>query len=408
MVYTNSSYMSDQKPRTRAEQSRINGAKSSGPKSPETIEKCRQAALNRGRRQADRHVAIGESPAAYIRQRAAGLDTFFPRNELELSLIDEMTEFAWIGQRLRRAITADTNLRIERALDHAPEDQPFQEVVQTGVINSCGTYGSATAAELERRAIAISRARARTLANLIALQQINFSDEISSEVMKSKTSRTLGSRKGPEKIPNEPSYGTLPHTTPNTEPIPATQPKSAPNPTPFPSRARQQADVTPTQQPAPSPERINQIQPQPAISPLPPGNERQPVLNSSRRDQQIEVQRPGRSQNGQLPPPGSHPSRNGQQQIPARPTKSEAQPGHHLGPPPRVADRTDRPLQFPGGQNTQELRPIISPGKPSLQTRLRLGLQDFGHHIGSKEVPVQRRPPGSTPLPANGEDRKAS
>ena len=175
---------------SRAEQSRINGAKSSGPKSPETIEKCRQAALNRGRRQADRHVAIGESPAAYIRQRAAGMDAFYPRNELELALIDEMTEFAWIGQRLRRAITADTNLRIERALDRAPEDEPFQESVQNGVINSCGTYGSPSAAELERRAIAISRARARTLANLLTLQKINFSDEISSGVMKSKTSRT--------------------------------------------------------------------------------------------------------------------------------------------------------------------------------------------------------------------------
>ncbi|MBM3756730.1 MAG: hypothetical protein FJW38_22430 [Acidobacteria bacterium] len=177
--------MESQSKISRAERSRINGAKSSGPKSPETIEKCRQAALNRGRRQADRHVSIGESPAAYIRQRAAGMDTFFPRNELEMSLIDEMTEFAWIGQRLRRAITADINSRIERALDRAPEDQPFDESVQNGVINSCGCYGTATAAELERRAIAIGRARSRALANLMTLQALNFSDEISSGLIRS-------------------------------------------------------------------------------------------------------------------------------------------------------------------------------------------------------------------------------
>lgn len=342
---------------SRAEQSRINGAKSSGPKSPEMIEKCREAARNRGRRQAERHVAIGESPAAYIRQRTAGMDTFFPRNELELALIDEMTEFAWIGQRLRRAITADINSRIERAIDRAPEDQSFDESVQNGVINSCGSYGSATAAELERRAMAISRARSRALANLIALQSMNFSDDISSGVMKSRTSGTLRSQKGPA---------------------------------------------------SPLPERVNEVQPQPAVSPLPASNESQPMLNSSSRHQQVQVEGPSRSQNGQLPPPSSHASGNGQQQIPARPAESEAQPGHHLRPPPRVADSPDSPLQLAGRQHTQELRPIISPGKPSLQTRLRLGLQNFGHHVGRKEVPVQRRPPGSTPLPASGEDRKAS
>lgn len=349
--------MEQQSKISRAEQSRINGAKSSGPKSPEMIEKCRQAALNRGRRQADRHVAIGESPAAYIRQRTAGMDTFFPRNELEMSLIDEMTEFAWIGQRLRRAITADINARVERALDRAPEDQTFDESVQSGVINSCGSYGTATAAELERRAIAIGRARSRALANLMTLQALNFSDELSSGVMKSKTSRTLGSRKGPETA---------------------------------------------------LPERIHQVQPQPAISPLAAGNESQPMLNSGRGDQKVKIQSPSRSQNRQLPPPGSHPSRNRQQQIPPSAAKRETQPSDHLGPAPRIADRADRPLQLPSGQNTQKLRPVISPGKPSLQARMRLGLQDFGHNIGSEEVPVQRRPPGSTPLPASGEDRKAS
>lgn len=192
---------------SRAERSRINGAKSSGPKSPEAIEKCRQSALNRGRRQAGRHVSIGESPAAYVRQRAAVMDTFFPRNELEMSLIDEMTEFAWIGQRLRRAITADINSRIERALDRAPEDQTFEESVQNGVINSCGSYGTATAAELERRAIAIGRARSRALANLMTLQSLNFSDEISSGLMKSRTSRTLAGVYCEERLPRAGARG---------------------------------------------------------------------------------------------------------------------------------------------------------------------------------------------------------
>lgn len=85
---------------TKAEQARINGSKSAGPKTPEGLNRCRQASVKHGmwanhlssfpQHEQDNHAAI----------LAAATAQFNPRNVLESSIVALLADAVWRAGRL--------------------------------------------------------------------------------------------------------------------------------------------------------------------------------------------------------------------------------------------------------------------------------------------------------------------
>ena len=107
------------------EASRINGAKSKGPKSPEGKEKVKFNGLVHGLR-AEEIILPGEDPAAFEAERQAWLDDWNPPSHTRAVLVERAAIASW---KLRRASRADAACRRKRA-DEVARAFDFDEVAR--------------------------------------------------------------------------------------------------------------------------------------------------------------------------------------------------------------------------------------------------------------------------------------
>jgi len=86
-------------PDKRATQSKINGAKSSGPKTPEGIAACKAAGGTRKNRHYHSTLLPGESRADFEADRAALHAMWTPENPLECQAVNELASINWLIKR---------------------------------------------------------------------------------------------------------------------------------------------------------------------------------------------------------------------------------------------------------------------------------------------------------------------
>ncbi|MBM3758505.1 MAG: hypothetical protein FJW38_31600, partial [Acidobacteria bacterium] len=72
---------------SKAEQARINGAKSKGPKTPEGLQRCRQASVQHGLWVAHVSTFSHEAQVQYAAILTAANDQFRPRNMVEATIV---------------------------------------------------------------------------------------------------------------------------------------------------------------------------------------------------------------------------------------------------------------------------------------------------------------------------------
>ncbi len=110
--------METEQKNTRADQSRINGAKSKGAKTAEGQAKARNGNFKHGAYQVSTTVLPEESMQVFNDLLADARVQFQPRNFFESQLVEEVVELTWQINRLRFLVTAHVNatmiLRRER------------------------------------------------------------------------------------------------------------------------------------------------------------------------------------------------------------------------------------------------------------------------------------------------------
>ena len=92
---------------SKAEQARINGAKSKGAKTPEGLQRCRQASITHGMYVADISTFPHEDQRNYAAIWAAVRDQFQPRNAFEDALVSLLADATWRSTRLGALANAD-------------------------------------------------------------------------------------------------------------------------------------------------------------------------------------------------------------------------------------------------------------------------------------------------------------
>ena len=101
----------------KAEQARINGAKSKGPTSPEGKSKSSRNAIRHGLTANEHTLLESEFPEEYAEVRAAFIDDLRPATKAELRLVEKIANLDWRLERFVMMetallnITADTNLK---------------------------------------------------------------------------------------------------------------------------------------------------------------------------------------------------------------------------------------------------------------------------------------------------------
>jgi hypothetical protein len=150
---------------TRAEQARINGAKSKGAKTEEGLERCRRVNLKHGHYAAEFHVLPGEDPEAYAKLYADAMDQFRPANTLEAGIVEEIVNHTWIIGRCHGLINAEIRFRMNQIRQTSPAPQTDFELLRRA-------YGEPSAVALhEKRANQHAQARKRAIAELASLRK---------------------------------------------------------------------------------------------------------------------------------------------------------------------------------------------------------------------------------------------
>lgn len=159
---------------TRAEQARINGAKSHGATTPQGKQKCRLASVKHGAYVAATAVLPGENPAKYQAVYDSLLDQYAPRNMAELTIVASLADAIWRQHRLSVA----ANQEIERQMYLIGCAQPNGQADLPGIHLAAET-DSTVVGRLEARARHYTREIARLQRILIYMQKYEVSDEAS-------------------------------------------------------------------------------------------------------------------------------------------------------------------------------------------------------------------------------------
>jgi hypothetical protein len=105
---------------------RANGAKSRGPKSPETQEKSSRNALKHGYTARQTIVLECENEGQFQEMRADYVATYQPGSPVENSLVDEMACARWRMLRLRMIEAALLDSEMNRETEDTPSDPGYQ------------------------------------------------------------------------------------------------------------------------------------------------------------------------------------------------------------------------------------------------------------------------------------------
>ena len=158
---------------TKAEQARINGAKSTGPKTPEGLQRCRQASVKHGMWVAHISTFPHEEQLSYAAILTSATDQFRPRNSVESAVVGLLVDALWRAGRLGTLANADidremwVNSNQSTAGHEAPE------------LHLLAEQASKSVQKLEARARHYTREIARHLDLLRKLQNWPVSTEAS-------------------------------------------------------------------------------------------------------------------------------------------------------------------------------------------------------------------------------------
>jgi len=158
---------------TKAEQARINGSKSTGPKTPEGLQRCRQASIKHGMWVAHLCTFSHEAQQDYAAVLTAAMDQFRPRNLVETSVVRLLADALWRSNRLGSL----ANLDIDREMflinrQSTTEHEPVE-------LHLLAEQNSKSVARLEARARHYTREIARLMDILRKLQNWPVSTEAS-------------------------------------------------------------------------------------------------------------------------------------------------------------------------------------------------------------------------------------
>ena len=196
---------------TKAEQARINGAKSTGPKTPEGLQRCREASVKHGMWVAHISTFPHEDQVAYAAVLTSANDQFRPRNCVESTVVGLLVDALWRAGRLGAMANADIDremflIKRQTSTEHeAPELHLLAE--QT----------SKTVQKLEARARHYTREIGRLMAILRQLQTFPVSveaSEVLNEMIEIQT----------EEVPEPPTEEAAEPPKPVTQPEPARKP----------------------------------------------------------------------------------------------------------------------------------------------------------------------------------------
>ncbi len=159
---------------TRAEQARINGAKSIGATTPEGIERCRLINIKHGGFVASAAVIPGEDPKKYEGLLLSLEDQYKPRNLAEFTIVHSLADAMWRQRRLMNA----ANYEIERQMFILGNYEPAENANLRG-IHLAAEIESKVIHRLEARVRHHTREIARLQRILQTMQKHEVSDETS-------------------------------------------------------------------------------------------------------------------------------------------------------------------------------------------------------------------------------------
>lgn len=163
--------MSNRK-RSRAEQARINGAKSKGPKTAEGRLRIAQANTTHGLYAINASVLNIEPLEAFQFYRDAAVRRFKPRDPLELQYVEEFADISWRIARLRQSATEAVNKEIYHIRTNATRPMARPAIIAEAEI--AGSQKSGAQTVLQARISALIRDRQAVLRELRAIQQADF------------------------------------------------------------------------------------------------------------------------------------------------------------------------------------------------------------------------------------------
>ena len=203
---------------SKAEQARVNGAKSTGPKTPEGLQRCREASVKHGLWVAHVSTFPHEDQVQYAAILTAANDQFRPRNMVEAAIVGLLADAIWRANRLANLANAGIDremwlLKQQSSVPHSP-----------GELHLLAEQASKTVPGLEARARHYTREINRLIDTLRKLQAFPVSMEASqvmNEMMELGTKEVpppsqppppppAPERKPVERASNKPQQGVVP------------------------------------------------------------------------------------------------------------------------------------------------------------------------------------------------------
>jgi len=183
---------------SKAEQARINGAKSSGPKTPEGLLRCRQASLKHGLWVADFSTLPHEEQLSYAAILSSATDQFRPRNSVESAIVGLLVDAIWRSSRLG----ALANSGIDREMWLIKNQTTVEH--EASELHLLAEQASKSVPKLEARARHYTREITRHLDLLKKLQNWPVSTEASQLANEISELWTEDVPEPPKKQPQEP------------------------------------------------------------------------------------------------------------------------------------------------------------------------------------------------------------
>jgi hypothetical protein len=196
---------------TKAEQARINGAKSTGPKTPEGLQRCREASVKHGMWVAHVSTFPHEDQVAYAALLTSATDQFRPRTCVESNIVGLLVDALWRAGRLSAMANSDIDREMFLIKRQTSTEHEAHE------LHLLAEQTSRTVQKLEARARHYTREIARLMAILRQLQALPVSLE-ASEVLNEMIEL------GTEEVPEPPADEVAQPANPVSEPPPARKP----------------------------------------------------------------------------------------------------------------------------------------------------------------------------------------
>ena len=151
---------------TKAEQARINGAKSTGPKTPEGLQRCREASVKHGMWVAHVSTFPHEDQVAYAAVLTSATDQFRPRNCVESAVVGLLVDALWRAGRLNAMANSDIDREMFLIKRQTSTEHEAYE------LHLLAEQTSKTVQKLESRARHYTREIARLMAILRQMQAL--------------------------------------------------------------------------------------------------------------------------------------------------------------------------------------------------------------------------------------------